>query len=235
MQIDIITGFPAMISAPLEASIIGRAVSRNIVKLNIYDLRAWTSDKHRTIDDMPYGGGAGMVYKVEPLYKSLEEIFEKSRPKPDEVLLTSPRGQKFNQDEAIKLSLAEHIVIICGHYKGVDERIKSFFPIREVSIGDYVLSGGEIPAMVIVDTLIRLVPGALNDISSAMSDSFSDYLLDCDYYTRPENFKGVTVPKILLSGDHKKIETWRLNQREALTKKRRPDLYKKYIETTKLK
>ncbi len=228
MQIDIITAFPKMVSAPLRESIVGRAISKNLVCINTHDLRDWTEDKHRTIDDTPYGGGAGMVYKIEPLYKCLKEIFENSESENREIILTSPRGEIFDQDKAIKLSLIDHLILICGHYKGIDQRIKSFFPIREMSIGDFILSGGEIPAVVMIDAMVRLLPGVLSDIDSAMTDSFSDYLLDCDYYTRPEEFKGITVPKVLLSGDHKKIEDWRLEQRENITQKQRPDLYKKY-------
>jgi tRNA (guanine37-N1)-methyltransferase len=230
MQIDIITAFPQIVSAPLNESIIGRAISKNHVVINIHDLRDWTEDKHRTIDDTPYGGGAGMIYKIEPLYKCITEIFEKTESKNREVLLTSPRGKVFDQKKAVTLSLIDHIIIICGHYKGVDQRIKSFFPIKEVSVGDYILSGGEVPAVLIVDAMVRLLPGVISDIDSAMTDSFSDDLLDCDYYTRPENFKGVPVPEVLLSGDHKKIENWRLEQRERLTREQRPDLYKKYMK-----
>ncbi len=228
MQIDIITAFPKMVSAPLRESIVGRAISKNLVCIYTHDLRDWTEDKHRTIDDAPYGGGAGMVYKIEPLYKCLKEIFENSESENREIILTSPRGEIFDQGKAIKLSLIDHLIIICGHYKGIDQRIKSFFPMKEMSIGDFILSGGEIPAVVMIDAMVRLLPGVLSDIDSAMTDSFNDYLLDCDYYTRPEEFKGITVPKVLLSGDHKKIEDWRLEQRENITQKQRPDLYKKY-------
>ena len=228
MQIDIITAFPEIVEPPLGKSIVARAVSKGLVKLNIHNLRDWTNDKHKTIDDAPYGGGAGMVYKVEPLYNALSEVLEKSELNHRQILLTSPRGDQFDQDESVKLSLLDQIIIICGHYKGVDERIKSFFPVREISIGDYILSGGELPAAVITDAVIRLVPGVLNDIDSAMTDSFQDDLLDCDYYTRPESFNGHAVPPVLLSGDHKKIEEWRLKRRVEITKQNRPDIYKKY-------
>jgi len=235
MQIDIITAFPKMVSVPLSESISGKAISKNIVCIKTHDLRDWTDDKHRTIDDTPYGGGAGMVYKIEPLYKCITEIIENSESEKREIILTSPRGEVFDQKKAIKLSFIDHLVIICGHYKGVDQRIKSFFPIKEVSVGDFILSGGEVPAILIIDAMVRLLPGVLGDIDSAMTDSFSDYLLDCDYYTRPENFKGVSVPKVLLSGDHKKIENWRLEQKESVTRNRRPDLYKKYEKNIKIK
>ena len=235
MQIDIITAFPKMVSLPLRESIVGRAISKNLVRIITHDLRDWTDDKHQTIDDTPYGGGAGMVYKVEPLYKCLTEILENTESDNREIILTSPRGAVFDQEKAIKLSLIEHLVIICGHYKGIDQRIKAFFPVRELSIGDYILSGGEIPAVVFVDAVVRLLPGVIGDIDSAMTDSFNDYLLDCDYYTRPERYNGIAVPEILLTGDHKKIEDWRLKQKETITQKQRPDLYKKYIKKIKIK
>ncbi len=235
MQVDIITAFPQMVSIPLQESIVGRAITKKLVRLNIHDLRNWTADKHRTIDDAPYGGGAGMVYKIEPLYKCIKEIFDNSDAKKREIILTSPRGKQFDQKKAIKLSLIDQIIIICGHYKGIDERLKSFFPIKELSIGDYILSGGEPAAAVIADAVIRLLPGVIGDIDSAMSDSFSEYLLDCDYYTRPEEFKGEKVPQVLLSGNHKKIDSWRLHQKEKITEERRPDLYKKYIKRIKIK
>ncbi len=230
MQIDIITTFPNMVSTPLQESIIGRAVKKSIVNIQVHDLRDWTEDKHKTVDDAPYGGGAGMVFKIEPLYKCVTEILEKSKYTSREILLTSPRGEKFDQAKSVKLSLLEHLVIICGHYKGIDERLKSFFPITEISLGDFVLSGGEIPATAIVDAVVRLLPGVLGDMESAFTDSFSDNLLDCDYYTRPEHFKGISVPEVLLSGDHDKIDKWRLDQKEKITKDRRPDLYKKYLK-----
>jgi tRNA (guanine37-N1)-methyltransferase len=235
MQIDVITAFPDMVSTPLHTSIVGRAISKNLVNINTHDLRDWTEDKHRTIDDTPYGGGAGMVYKIEPLHKCITEIFEKSESKNREIILTSPRGEKFVQEKAVKMSLIDHLVIICGHYKGIDERLKEFFPIKEISVGDYVLSGGEIPAVIVVDAVVRLLPGVLSDIDSAMTDSFNDYLLDCDYYTRPEIFNGVSVPEVLLSGDHQKIENWRREQRERITSERRPDLFKKYKNNIKIK
>lgn len=228
MQIDIITAFPSIVYEPLQHSIIKKAQHNKIVTINVHDLRKWTKDRHKTIDDAPYGGGAGMIFKVEPLYDCLSEITKKTIQDNQVIVLTSPRGEKYSQKKATQLSLIENLIIICGHYKGVDERIKSFFPIEEVSIGDYVLSGGEIPALVMVDSVIRLLPGAINDVDSAWSDSFSDHLLDCDYYTRPESFKGINVPEVLLSGDHEKIKDWRHKQRIDKTKKCRPELYKKY-------
>ena len=235
MKIDIITAFPGMITAPLNESIIKRAIKKNLVKIQTNNLRQWAKDKHKTVDDAPYGGGAGMVYKVEPLYKCISDIVKNSSPDQYNILLTSPRGKVFNQKKAVQLSMLEHVVIICGHYKGVDERIKSFFPIQEVSVGDYVLSGGEFAALVIIDAIVRLIPGVLNDVESAWTDSFSESLLDCDYYTRPAVFKEKEVPAVLLSGSHEEIKGWRQKCKEKITKKNRPDLYKKYVKEIKVR
>ena len=178
MQIDIITAFPDIIKVPIQQSILGKAQKKNIVTVNIHDLRNWSRDKHKTIDDAPYGGGAGMVYKVEPLYDCLKEITNSNSDIKPKILLTSPRGELLSQKKAIKLTNYQNVILICGHYKGIDERIKSFFSIEEISVGDYVLSGGEIPALTIVDAVIRLLPGAISDIDSAWSDSFSENILD---------------------------------------------------------
>lgn len=233
MRIDIVTAFPGLVEGPLQESIIKRARKNHVVDIRVHDLRRWTNDRHQTIDDTPYGGGAGMVFKIEPLYECLSELTGESQPEDSLILVTSPRGVPFVQESATKFSLKKHIILICGHYKGIDERIKEFFPVNEISIGDYVLSGGELAAMVITDAIVRLLPGAISDINSALSDSFNDDLLDCAYYTRPEKFKGVQVPEVLLSGDHQKIEEWRYEQRQEVTKKNRPDLYKRYLKRTK--
>jgi tRNA (guanine37-N1)-methyltransferase len=235
MIIDLVTAFPAMVSGPIQESMIKRAVNNGAVQIRIHNLRRWTKDKHQTIDDTPYGGGAGMIYKVEPLYDCLQEIHSQDRTDRLEMILTSPRGRLFDQPAAVQLSLLERLIIVCGHYKGVDERIKKFFPLRELSIGDYVLSGGELAALVIVDAVVRLLPGTLHDIDSAFTDSFSDYLLDCDHYTRPEEFRGEQIPEILRSGDHRKIAEWQQQQREKTTKKQRPDLFRKYQKYNKAK
>jgi tRNA (guanine37-N1)-methyltransferase len=234
MIIDVITAFPGIVTPPLNESIIKRAVKSGIVEIRIHDLRHWTNDKHQTIDDTPYGGGAGMVYKIEPLYECLKELTQASTDKA-RILLTSPRGKVLDQSLATQVSLDKHLIIISTRYKGVDERIKDFFPIEEISIGDYVITGGELAALVIIDSVVRLLPGAISDIDSAWTDSFSDGLLDCNYYTRPENFKDSSVPEILLSGDHNKINAWRNQEREAITKKNRPDLYENYIKEIKSK
>jgi tRNA (guanine37-N1)-methyltransferase len=233
MKIDIITVFPAIVTAPLNQSIIKRAKRKKAVQININDLRGWTIDKHKTVDDAPYGGGSGMIFKVEPLFRCLQDLTRNSQAKKSKIILTSPRGGLFDYKTAVRLSLLDHLIIICGHYKGVDERIKSLYPIQEISIGDYVLSGGELAALVMIDALVRLLPGVLNDIDSALTDSFNDLLLDCDYYTRPAVFQSKSVPKILLSGDHKKIESWRQRCKEKITRKNRPDLYQKYRKEIK--
>jgi tRNA (guanine37-N1)-methyltransferase len=230
MQIDIITAFPRIVEGVCSESIIKIAQEKAVIKINIHNLRDWADDKHKTIDDTPYGGGAGMIYKVEPLYRCLHDIVEASTFKRYEIILTSPRGALITQDEIISLSLVEQLVIICGRYKGVDQRICKFFPIRELSIGNYVLSGGEPAAIVIIDAVTRLLPGVLHDVDSAWTDSFQDDLLDCDYYTKPREFKGEAVPDVLLSGDHKKIESWRKRNKEKITRKQRPELYKRYLK-----
>jgi tRNA (guanine37-N1)-methyltransferase len=210
---------------------IRKAQRNDRVKITLHDLRDFTEDRHRTIDDYPYGGSAGMVLKIEPIVRCLDFIFKNGENDINEAefILPSPRGQVFDQSEAKRLSLKSHLVFLCGHYKGIDNRIYDFYPFKEISIGDYILSAGEIAALSIVDSVVRLIPGVLKDIDSAFTDSFEDGLLDAPYYTRPENFRGKTVPEVLLSGNHSKIKEWRQQQRENITKKRRPDLYEKYI------
>jgi len=227
MRIDVITAFPSIVSPPLNESIIKRAVEANIVDIRIHDLRNWTRDKHHIIDDTPYGGGAGMVFKVEPLFDCLKELSGKSNGH-TRILLTSPRGKTLDHSLATKFSLDEHVIVICTRYKGVDQRIEEFFPIEEVSIGDFIISGGELAALVIIDSIVRLLPGAISDIDSAWSDSFNNYLLDCDYYTRPEEFNGHKVPGILLSGDHQKIDEWQKKTRRDNGKKTTGSLQKIY-------
>lgn len=228
MRIDIITGFPKILEAPLNESMIKIASREKAIEIFIHDLREFTTDKYRTIDDYPYGGGPGMVLKIEPIIKSLDHIFEVEDKNKAKIVLPTPRGEKINQSVMTQLSLERHLVLICGHYKGIDERIHEFYPVEEYSIGDYILSSGEIAALVMIDSIIRLLPGVLSDIDSAWTDSFSDYLLDAPCYTRPEVFRNVSVPKILLSGNHKAIEEWRHKQQKKETRERRPDLFEKY-------
>jgi tRNA (guanine37-N1)-methyltransferase len=233
MKIDIVTAFPDMVSGPLTESIIKRAIANGLVEIRVHNLRDWAKDRHRTLDDTPYGGGAGMIFKVEPMFECLSELTDGLAAESYDIFLTSPRGTVFSQEEAVKLSLKQHLILICGHYKGVDERIRKLFPVRELSIGDYILSGGELAALVVVDAVVRLLPGAISDINSALSDSFSDDLLDCDYYTRPEEFRGHSVPPVLMTGDHKKIDKWREERKVEITQANRPDLYEKYLKKLK--
>lgn len=232
MKIDVVTAFPPIVKPPLEESIIRRAMRAGVVDIRVHDLRDWAKGRHKTIDDTPYGGGAGMVFKVEPLSDCLKDLLSESDGN-TRILLTSPRGKVFDQKQATKMSLDKHLILICGRYKGVDERVKALFPIEEISIGDFVLTGGELAALVIIDGVVRLLPGAISDIDSAWSDSFNEELLDCNYYTRPEEFEGHKVPQVLLSGDHKKISEYRMSERISITRKNRPDLYKKYIKEIK--
>ncbi len=233
LRIDIITGFPEILKSALNESMIKKGRNKNAVEIYLHDLRDYTDDKHRTIDDYPYGGGAGMVLKVEPFVRCLENIDKEACIKEAQIILMSPRGECFSQKRATQLCLKKHLIFLCGHYKGIDQRIHNFFKIDELSIGDYILSSGEISALVVVDSIVRLLPGVLKDIDSAWTDSFSDKLLDSPYYTRPEVFRDVKVPDVLVSGNHEKIKKWRNKQKIEITKNKRPDLYSEYIESIK--
>lgn len=222
MRIDIISAVPQVLTGPLEHSIVGRAREDDLVTIEIHDLRDFTTDKHLKIDDYPYGGGAGMILSAQPLFDCLEHLH--SERSYDEVIFVTPDGELFDQQSANELSVQENIIIICGHYKGIDQRVRDFWVTKEMSIGDYVLSGGELAAMVITDAITRLLPGAIGDAESALNDSFQQQILDAPHYTRPASFRGHDVPKVLLSGDHKKIEQWREDQALIKTKQRRPDL-----------
>ncbi len=219
MRIDIITGLPKLLESPLQESIVRRAQEKGKVEIVVHDLRKYTHDKHKTIDDTPYGGGAGMVLKPEPIFECVEAL-KVQRPY-DEVILLSPDGDLFDQKMANELSLKRNIALICGHYKGVDDRVRQALVTREISIGEYVLTGGELAAAVVVDAVVRLVPGVLNDSESALNDSFQDDLLGWPEYTRPAEYRGMKVPDVLLSGNHQDVEKWRQEQRLARTKKRR--------------
>lgn len=223
MRFDVLTLFPEMFTGPLDHSIIGRARERGLLDVVFTDIRDFSTDKHRTVDDTPYGGGPGMVMKPEPLFSAVEAV------NPDEtahVILLDPQGAPFTQARAWELARKEHVVLICGHYEGVDERVRTVVD-EELSVGDYVLTGGELPAMLIIDAVGRLLPGALGQAASAEQDSFQGFVLDHPQYTRPARFRGLEVPEVLLSGDHGRIRRWR--RREALrrTARRRPDLLEK--------
>lgn len=224
MRIDIISAVPALLGGPLHHSIIKRAVDKKLVEIHIHDLRDYTENKHRKIDDYPYGGEAGMVLTPQPIFSCIEKLTAECDY--DEIIFTAPDGEHFTQQHANQLSLKKNIIILCGHYKGVDQRVRDALITKEFSIGDYVLSGGELPAMVITDAIVRLLPGALGDSESALNDSFQDGLLEAPQYTRPAEFKGMKVPDVLLSGNHDKVATWKAEQSRLRTKQRRTDLYK---------
>jgi tRNA (guanine37-N1)-methyltransferase len=223
LKVDIVTIFPKMVRVPLEEGVVGRAIGRGLIDVQVHDLRDHTTDRHRSVDDVPFGGGPGMVLKPEPLFRAVDAV-RATRGEPAAVILTSPDGRRFSHEEARRLSRAGHLVILCGRYEGVDERVRLHLATEELSIGDYVVSGGELPALVIVDAVARLVPGVVGDEESVARDTFARGLLDYGQYTRPAEFRGLTVPPVLLSGHHAEIERWR--RREALkrTLARRPDL-----------
>ena len=229
MRFDILTLFPEMFNGPFSDSMIKKARENGIIDINLIDIRDYTTDKHNTADDYPYGGGAGMVLKVEPLYYALADITEDFSQSTTNILLT-PRGQKLDQSMVKDLSGKDRLVLICGHYEGIDERIRNNFVDQEVSIGDYVLTGGEIPAMVLVDAVARLLPGVLGHDESKKNDSFYNGILDYPHYTRPQEFKGMEVPEILLSGNHQLVDRWRKKEALKRTYLMRPDL----IENTEL-
>lgn len=222
MRIDIISVLPELLDSPFQHSIMKRAREKGLLQVEIHPLRKWAINEHGQIDDYQYGGGAGMVMLCEPLARAIEELA--AQRKYDEIIYLTPDGPVLNQKMANSLSLKENLLLICGHYKGIDERIREQMITMEISIGDYVLSGGELAAAVLVDSIGRLLPGVLNDETSALFDSFQDNLLAPPVYSRPENFRGWKVPEILLSGDHRKIEEWRYEQALERTKQRRPDL-----------
>jgi tRNA (guanine37-N1)-methyltransferase len=223
MRIDIITVLPELLESPMNNSIVKRARDKGIVDINIINLRDFTTDKYKTVDDYAFGGGAGMVMMIEPVYRAIEKL--KSERNYDEIIYTSPDGEQFHQKTANRLSLCENLIILAGHYKGIDHRIREHLITLELSVGDYVLSGGELPAAIITDAIVRLIPGAISDEQSALSDSFQDDLLAPPVYTRPADFNGWIVPPVLLSGHAAEIDRWRHEQSVERTKKLRPDLY----------
>lgn len=222
MRIDIITGFPKLLRGPFNESMIRQAKRKKLVQVRLHDLRKYTHDRHKTIDDTPYGGGAGMVLKAEPIFECIEHLTSKR--KYDEIIYLTADGERFNQKAANDLSLKENLIFLCGHYKGIDERIRERLITREISIGDYVLTGGEVAAIVVADAVIRLIPGVLGDGESLMTDSFQENLLGAPQYTKPAVFRSMGVPEVLLSGNHKEIERWRRDRQHERTQKRRKDL-----------
>jgi len=246
MKVDIISLFPKMFTGPFDESIINRAQKKKLIEIKIHNLRKWTTDKRSTVDDRPYGGGAGMVLMVEPIWRAINALKLKMKSEKLKIILLSPQGKVYNQKIAKKLSKFDHLILVCGHYEGFDERIREFVD-EEISIGDYILTGGEIPAMVLVDSVVRLIPNVLKKPEATQFESFStsnlepppdslrdskragrtsNFLLEHPQYTRPENFQGLKVPKILLSGNHQRINDWRAKKALEKTEKKRPDLLK---------
>jgi tRNA (guanine37-N1)-methyltransferase len=223
MKFDIVTIFPRMIEAAIAEGVVSRGIATGVLDVKVHDLRAHTTDRHRSVDDLPYGGGPGMVMKPEPLFRAVEEIRSR-RGTPDAVILLSPQGERFTQGEAARLSKLSHIALLCGRYEGMDERVPELVSAREISLGDFVVSGGELPAMIIVDAVSRLIPGVVGDEQSVAEDSFARGLLDYPHYTRPAEFAGLKVPDVLLSGHHADVRRWRKKTALARTLDRRPDL-----------
>jgi len=225
MRFDIITVLPGLLESPFAHSILLRAQKKGIAEIHLHNLRDYATNKQKSVDDYPYGGGSGMVMTIEPFAACIEKL--KAERDYDEVIFLSPDGETLNQGIANQLSIKQNILLLCGHYKGIDQRIRDLFVTREISIGDYVLSGGELPAAILVDAVVRLIPGVLSDETSALSDSFQDDMLDAPVYTRPAEWRGVRVPDILLSGNTPEIEKWRFDQALERTRERRPDLLDK--------
>ena len=227
MRIDFITTFPEMFT-PLQTSILGKAVERGLVELRFFNPRDYTKDPHRKTDDTQYGGSEGLVMLALPLLEAVEDAMKDSQPEKRRLMLTSPQGRVLDQDLARELSGSKHLILVCGHYKGVDERFIDLMQPEEISIGDFVLTGGELPAMVIADAVIRLLPDVVGGYASVEEDSHYEGLLDCPRYTRPRVVRGLEVPEVLLSGNHAKIEAWRKRMAMEMTRRKRPDLYAKY-------
>jgi len=222
MRIDIISAVPELLSGPFDSSIIKKSIEKKITEVHIHNLRDYSSNNYKSVDDYQYGGGAGMVMLIEPIDKCIAEL--KKQREYDEVIYMSPDGEKLTQSKSNQLSCMENIIILCGHYKGIDQRVRDNLVTMEISIGDYVLTGGELPAAILTDSIIRLLPGVLGDETSALTDSFQDNLLSAPVYTRPKKYKNWDVPEVLFSGDPKKIEKWRMEKSIESTKKKRPDL-----------
>lgn len=224
LRIDVVTIFPALVEAPLADGIVRRAVEKGLVATAVHDLRQWSDDKHRSVDDAPFGGGPGMVMKAEPFARALEAILPGGPGANDAVVLLSPRGSRFDQAAASRFAGLERLVLLCGRYEGIDERVAESLATEELSLGDFVLTGGEVAALAVAEASVRLLPGALGDEDSAAQDSFSDGVLDCPHYTRPASWRGRDVPEALLSGDHERIACFRRKEALRATRERRPDL-----------
>lgn len=234
MKIDILTTFTPMFSGPFDESIVKRAQESGLVQISVHNLRDWTQDPHHKTDDEQYGGGDGMVMMPGPIISAVEELRgtddSQSHIYQSHIIVTTPQGRLFTQEVAEELSVKEHLIIVCGHYKGIDERVMDYFQPDEISIGNFILTGGELPAMILTDAVVRLIPGVVGSFASVEEDSFTSGLLDCPRYTRPRETHNLSVPDVLLSGNHQKINEWRLQKAKERTAARRPDLYKKYMQ-----
>ena len=229
MQIDILSVFPEMFENVFSSSMLGRAVSNNLITVYTHNIRDYTDNKHKKTDDYPFGGGNGLVMMAQPIFDAIDSVKSRIQSSNCKTVLMTPRGKRLSTDYAKELSKLDNLIILCGHYEGVDERVNTLID-EEISIGDYILTGGELPAMVLVDCLSRFIPGVLGNPESSEEESFSSFLLEYPQYTRPSNFRGMLVPEVLLNGNHKEIQKWRLEKSVEKTKKARPDLYEKYIE-----
>ena len=227
MKIDVVTPFPEWVRGLFGESILKRAQEKGIVEIVVWDLRTFTTDKHKTVDDYPYGGGAGMILKPEPFFKAVDQILARRPTTSPRVVFMTPQGERYSQDKAGELAGEKHLIFLCGHYRGVDERVLEALVTDEISVGDYILTGGELAAAIVVDSVVRLLPGVLGDADSAEGDSFSRGGLDHPHYTRPEVFRGMRVPDVLLSGHHARVDSWREDQMIERTRKKRPDLLKR--------
>ncbi|KKY01830.1 tRNA (guanine-N1)-methyltransferase [Paraclostridium benzoelyticum] len=227
MRFHIMTLFPEIFNSYMNESIMKRAVEKGIIEVNIYNIRDFSTNKHKKVDDYPFGGGAGMVMTPQPIYDTYKHIIDKFDIKEPRVIYLTPKGEAHNQNIASEMSTFEDVILLCGHYEGIDQRIIDSIVTDEISIGDYVLTGGELPALILIDSISRLIPGVLSQNESFEEESFKDNLLEYPHYTRPREFMGMEVPEVLLSGNHKKIDEWRNEKSIEITKERRPDLYKK--------
>ncbi|MDM0191512.1 tRNA (guanosine(37)-N1)-methyltransferase TrmD [Clostridioides difficile] len=230
MRFHIMTLFPEIFNSYMDESIMKRAVEKDIIEVHIYNIRDFSNNKHKKVDDYPFGGGAGMVMTPQPIYDTYKHIITTHNINNPSVIYLTPKGKVYNQSMAKQMSLKEDIILLCGHYEGIDERIIDLIVTDEISIGDYVLTGGELPALIMIDSISRLIPGVLNQEESFEEESFKDNLLEYPHYTRPRDFEGLKVPEVLLSGNHKKIDEWRREESIRITKERRFDLYKKSNE-----
>jgi tRNA (guanine37-N1)-methyltransferase len=232
MRINVVTVFPGLFREPLATSIPGRAAAAGLAQYRVADLRDFTHDRHRTVDDYPYGGGAGMVLKAPPFFEAVEALAPEGRDRPEgPIVLMSARGRRFTHDDAVRYSLAPELTLLCGHYKDVDQRVAEALATEEIALGDFILSGGEFAALAILDAVVRLLPGAISDHESASTDSFYEGLLSPPSYTRPAEYRGLEVPPVLMTGDHARIEAWRREEAERLTRDRRPDLWERHDQS----